>query len=87
MLEIGVLPQLLPFLLPESPAGFDFETFHQAKKIARLVEAFEQHMAMVGHDAVGGDDEVFCCGFGLDEVQEPATSSRSRERFATLKAA
>ena len=86
MLEIGVLPQLLPPLLPKPSARFDFEAFHQAKEIAGFVEGLEQKMAMVRHDAVGRYGKVSCCGFGLDELQKPTTSRGVRERFAALKA-
>ena len=87
MFEVGVLPQLSPLLPPESPAGFDFEALHQAKEVAGFVEGFEQEMAMVGHDAIGGDGEVFRCCFGLDELQKPSTVREACERFATLEAA
>ena len=86
VVEEGVLPQLLPPLLPKPSARFEFEAFHQAKEIAGFVEGLEQKMAMVQHDAVGRYGKVSCCGFGLDELQKPTTSRGVRERFAALKA-
>ena len=87
MLKIGVLPQLLAFVPPKSSARLDFEAFHQSEEIAGFVEALEQKVAVVGHDAVGRDGEVFCCGFGLDGLQKPTTSRGVCKRFAALEAA
>ena len=68
MLKIGVLPQLLAFVPPKSSARLDFEAFHQSEEIAGFVEALEQKVAVVGHDAVSGYREISRCCFRLDEV-------------------
>jgi len=85
MFEIGVLPQLLPFVLTKSTARFDFEAFHQAKEITGFIEALEQEMAMVRHDAISGDGEVFCCGFGLDGSPEANDIARGARMFCDVE--
>ena len=84
MLEESALPQWLTSLLQKSAAGFDLEALQQPKHIAGSIQALEQEVAVIWHDAVGRHSEISGRSFGSHEFEEPSALRGISKSFWTL---
>lgn len=76
MVVVALLPEDRPVDFPKFKCGSLLEGLHKGDQITVFRTPFHEEMHMVGHDAIGVEQEVLQSRYGQEMTEQPASGGR-----------